>query len=245
MGAWSREDIVVAYALYCVTPFNKMNPSNKVIQQASEIISHSTSSLVMRMLNFKHLDPRSPAGLGHIAKADKLIYAEFQHDWGALSLEAEALTGLDLFDASPLQGAKPLSSLNNRNQVSRERHFFKRAVLSTYDNRCFISGCALPQMLIASHIKPYSECRSAEDRVSPDNGICLNTFYDKAFDSGLITITSAMKLYVSPIVKDSPCDAFTGRWLVSLDGMVLPPPRFPPRGAFLEYHNDVIFRREV
>lgn len=54
-------------------------------------------------------------------------------------------------------------------------------------------------MLIASHIKPYSECRSEEDRVSPDNGICLNTF-DKAFDSGLITITPSMTVYVSPLV---------------------------------------------
>lgn len=33
MNAWSREDIIIAYALYCVTPLGKINPSNKVIQQ--------------------------------------------------------------------------------------------------------------------------------------------------------------------------------------------------------------------
>ncbi|MFR0873018.1 MAG: HNH endonuclease [Oscillospiraceae bacterium] len=114
-------------------------------------------------------------------------------------------------------------------------------MLAAYDDRCFISGCALPQMLVASHIKPYSQCRSEADRVSPDNGICLNTFYDKAFDRGLITITPSMKIYVSPIILDSPQDAFTARWLASLDGMVLPPPpRFPPRRELLEYHNDEI-----
>ena len=32
MNAWSREDIIIAYALYCVTPLGKINPSNKVIQ---------------------------------------------------------------------------------------------------------------------------------------------------------------------------------------------------------------------
>lgn len=154
-----------------------------------------------------------------------MIYEEFKHDWGSLSLEAETLTGLAIFDSSPLQGAKPLSSLTNHGKVSRERHFFKQAVLAAYDDRCFISGCALPQMLVASHIKPYSQCRSEADRVSPDNGICLNTFYDKAFDRGLITITPSMKIYVSPIILNSPQDAFTARWLASLDGMVLPPRR--------------------
>ena len=30
MNAWSREDIVVAFALYCVTPLNKINPTNLI-----------------------------------------------------------------------------------------------------------------------------------------------------------------------------------------------------------------------
>lgn len=44
MNAWSREDIIIAYALYCVTPLGKINPSNKVIQQVAEIIPHSVVS---------------------------------------------------------------------------------------------------------------------------------------------------------------------------------------------------------
>ena len=224
MNAWSREDIIIAYALYCVTPLGKINPSNKVIQQVADIIPHSVASIVMRMRNFRYIDPKVSSGLKNVAKADRMIYEEFKHDWGSLSLEAETLTGLAIFDSSPLQGAKPLSSLTNHGRVSRERHFFKQAVLSFCNPTSFISGCALPQMLVASHIKPYSQCRSEADRVSPDNGICLNTFYDKAFDRGLITITPSMKIYVSPIILDSPQDAFTARWLASLDGMIFPPP---------------------
>ena len=210
MNAWSREDIVVAFALYCVTPLNKINPSNKVIQQVAEIIPHSVASIVMRMRNFQFIDPKVSSGLKNVAKADRLIYEEFKHDWGALSLEAETLTGLDLFDSSPLQGAKALSSLTDHSKVTRERYFFKKAVLATYSGQCFISGCALPQMLVASHIKPYS-------------------FYDKAFDRGLITITPSMKIHVSPSILNAPQDAFTARWLTSLDGNVLPPP--PPISA--------------
>lgn len=47
--AWSREDIIVAYALYCITPLNDIRPSNKLIQQVACGFSHSVSSLVMRM----------------------------------------------------------------------------------------------------------------------------------------------------------------------------------------------------
>ena len=114
--------------------------------------------------------------------------------------------------------------MTDHSKVTRERYFFKKAVLATYSGRCFISGCALPQMLVASHIKPYSHCRDSVDRTSPENGICLNTFYDKAFDRGLITITPSMKIHVSPSILNAPQDAFTARWLTSLDGNVLPPP---------------------
>lgn len=244
MTAWSRSDIVIAYALYCITPLNQIRPTNKVIQQVSEIIPHSVASIVMRMHNFQHLDPKGGEGLGHVAKKDIPIYEEFKHDWGALSIEAETLTGLALFDSTPLHGAKPLSDLTDHRRVTRERVFFKKAVLSAYDDRCYISGCTLPQMLIASHIKPYSKCRSEADRVSPDNGICLNTFYDKAFDAGLITITPSMTVHVSPLAKCRPDDNFTRKWLLNLESKVLPTPRrFPPRKMFLEYHNDIIFKR--
>ena len=243
-NSWSREDILIAYALYCITPVNQINASNKTIQQVATLIPHSVGSIVLRMNNFRFLDPTVNAGLGHVAKADKLIYEEFKHDWGALSLQAEALTGLALFDSSPLQGAKPLSSLTNHTRVSRERHFFKSAVLAAYDNTCYISGCTVPRLLNASHIKPYSKCRDEADRVNPENGICLNTFYDKAFDAGLMTIDPTGKIFISPTVKALAKDSFTQQWLVALDGVTLTPPsRFPPRKDYLEYHNDVIFKR--
>lgn len=243
---WSREDIIIAYALYCVTPLNQINATNKTVQQIAELIPHSVGSIVLRMNNFRFLDPSVKAGLGHVAKADKIIYEEFKHDWGALSLQAEALTGLALFDSTPIQGAKPLSSLTDRSKTNRERAFFRQSVIAAYDGKCYISGCQLPKMLIASHIKPYSACRDESERVNPENGICLNTFYDKAFDSGLMTITPAMQIRISPVVKALAGDEFTKKWLVDLDGETLPSiSRFAPQREFLEYHNDIIFKREA
>lgn len=240
--AWTRENIIVAYALYCVTPMSKINMSNKVILEVAALSERSPSSLVMRMLNFRAIDPKALGKMNHTAKMDRDVYEEFRHDWGTLSLQAEQITGLSLFDADPVNGAKPLSSLTDRNRVSRERHFFRSAVLSAYEYRCCISGQTLPAMLVASHIKPFQKCRSGSDRMNPENGLCLNVFYDKAFDQGYITVDPSLTIRVSKRVEDFP-DAFTEKWLLGLQGeSIILPSRFRPRDEFLEYHNDVVFK---
>lgn len=243
---WSREDIIIAYALYCITPRSKLNRSNKLIQQIAEGFSHSVSSLVMRMQNFKYIDPAYTAptnkGLGHVAKIDKKIFEEFKHDWGALSVQAEQLTGLDLFDADPLQGAKPLSTLTNVNKVSRERHFFRRSVMAAHEYTCCVSGITVPAMLVASHIKPDNKCRTNEERTDPANGLCLNSFYDKAYDQGIITIDPYYKIRVSVRVREQYPQEACERWLYCLEGKTITlPERFCPEPKYLEYHTDNIF----
>lgn len=37
MNAWSREDIIIAYALYCVTPLGKINPSIKSFSRSPRL----------------------------------------------------------------------------------------------------------------------------------------------------------------------------------------------------------------
>lgn len=241
MKPWSREDIIIAYALYCVTPLNKINPSNKTLQQVAELRNRSLGSLVLRMRNFQNIDGKK--GLSHVAKADRIIYDEFRNDWGELSYQAEQLTGLALFDSTPEKGARLISSLTDHRKVSRERHFFRSAIFAAYNNRCCITGLELPALLVASHIKPYNKCRNSQERTSPHNGLLLNTFYDKAFDQGLITIDQSYTIRVAKIVKDYARNEFTRQWLVGLEGNHIFSPRtFAPSPEALEYHNDIIFK---
>lgn len=240
--SWSREDIIIAYALYCVTPMSKINTSNKAIQEVAKLIGASVGSLNARMQNFRAVDLRQTSSLGRIAKMDRAIFEEFQHDWGALSLQAEQLTGLALFDADSLNGAKRLSDLTDHKRVTRERLFFRKAVLAAYEYKCCISGQMLPAMLVASHIRPFKACRSSSDRMAPENGLCLNVFYDKAFDQGYITVDPSLVIRVSKKAQDYP-DSFTKKWLLDLEGeSILFPSRFMPRREFLEYHNDKVFK---
>lgn len=236
---WTREDLIIAFALYCVTPLKRINTSNKVIAQAAEAMSRSLPSLVMCMRNFQHLDETTEKGLGHTSKGQRSIYEEFKADWGGLSLEAEHLTGLALFEGSPEQGAKPISSRYDHNAVNRERYFFRKSVFASYDGKCCISGLPFSDLLTASHIKPYSACRDRAERVDPSNGLLLSALYDRAFENGYITLTKDYTFRVAgdPLVK---------AWFSDLEGQSLVrPARFLPSLDAIEYHNDVIFEKRI
>lgn len=246
-SVWSREDIIVAYALYCIIPLNKINPKNEIIQQVAENRNKSAASMTMRMRNFQYIDPNITGerkkGLSHTAKADKEIFKEFQNDWGELSYAAETITGFNLFDTVSEKGASKLSSLNDRNKVNRQRAFFRSSVLAAYDNKCCITGVNILTFLRASHIKPFEVCRTASEKTDPHNGLLLNTFHDVAFDKGLITVAKDYTIRVSEAVKKHSENDFIKQQLVELEGTSIAKSKtFLPAPEFLEYHNDVIFK---
>lgn len=239
---WTRDDIIVAYALYCITPLSKINMSNQTIKDVADIIHHSKGSLILRMQNFRYIDPKAKSGMAHVAKTDVLVYNEFKNDWGSLSVKAENLTGLALFDASPEHGAKPLSSLTDRSKTTRERAFFKKAVAANYNGACCITGVSTGALLIASHIKPYWRCRTEQERTTPENGLLLNAIHDMAFDKGYITIDKKLRIHVSTALNDQRDNDFIRFWFSDLEGCrIACPSRFAPNPRFLEYHNDEVF----
>ena len=86
---WTREDVIIAYALYCVIPFSKVNNSNQTIKDAAEVMGRSPASLKMRICNLAALDPdflaTGRAGLTSVANLDREVFAEFSSDWQRLS----------------------------------------------------------------------------------------------------------------------------------------------------------------
>lgn len=62
---------------------------------------------------------------------------------------------------------------------------FRKEVLKLYP-ACPVTGVSMPQLLIASHIKPWRECNNKE-RLDPNNGIMLAPHVDALFDKGYIS----------------------------------------------------------
>ena len=247
---WTREELIVAYALYCVIPFSKLNNSNRTIKDAAEIIGRSPAALKMKICNLAALDPDFLAtgrvGLwGGISKLDREIYEEFSKDWEGLSTKAESIVGLPLFDLTePVYNGDPHRKKSYAEIADKQaREFFRKSVISAYEGRCCITGQSIPQMVIASHIKPYYVCDKSE-RANPANGLLLNAFYDRAFDQGLMTVLPDLTIQVSDYVKDSYDDQNTKDWLLGVEGTkIIRPKRFAPNRDMLAYHNEFVFLR--
>lgn len=62
--------------------------------------------------------------------------------------------------------------------------------------RCPLTNCSVPQLLVASHIVPWAQCQSADERWSVDNGLLLAPAPDRLFDRGLISFDDSGRMLV-------------------------------------------------
>jgi len=65
---------------------------------------------------------------------------------------------------------------------------FRAGLLDYWEGRCAITGLAVPELLRASHIKPWADCESDAERLDVYNGLLLAPHLDAAFDRGFITV---------------------------------------------------------
>ncbi len=62
---------------------------------------------------------------------------------------------------------------------------------------CSVTGYEQEEMLIASHILPWSKCSSSEERLDVENGLLLTANLDRAFDKGFITFEDDGRIRIS------------------------------------------------
>ncbi len=121
--------------------------------------------------------------------------------------------------------------------------FFRKVVLAAYSSRCCITEIPVEDLLVASHILPWSDF--PQHRLNPRNGLCLAAHFDKAFDRGLITFDSRMRLMISPVLKRYlPNPVIESEFLRREGHPLICPDRFLPEREFLAYHRSRIYRRE-
>lgn len=244
---WTREELIVAFNLYCKIPFGKIYHRNSQIIALAEALGRTPSALSWKLANFARLDPtlrdRQIRGATHGSKLEEQVWKEFNEDWDGLANESEMLINTILLkeqDPEPQVthpvGTSRIAQVNVRVNQS----FFRSAVMAAYDSRCCITGISIPELLNASHIIPWSI--DANNRTNPRNGLCLNAIHDRAFDRGMITITPHYDVQVSPQILSSSNHAL--RLFVSQyhGSKITLPAHFVPDPSFLEYHNQTIFQ---
>lgn len=64
---------------------------------------------------------------------------------------------------------------------------FRDRLITYWQGCCPLTGISDHALLRASHIKPWKDCESDEDRLDVHNGLLLSALWDAAFDRGLVT----------------------------------------------------------
>src|SRR5258708_16773894 len=101
-------------------------------------------------------------------------------------------------------------------------------------------GLSIPQLLVASDIVPWSV--DIKNRTKRGNGLCLNALHDRAFDCGLLTVTTDLRVKLSSQLKRKRLDEGFKSLFFTYDHCPISLPRhFAPDVDFLRYHNEKIF----
>ncbi len=242
---WNRQELLVAFGFYCQIPFRKLHSRNPDIIKASELIDRTPSALAMKLTNIASFDPvmisTGRKGLAGASNADKKMWEEMHSNWEAFAIESSDAWNRLLSDDTVLLPATEHYVGNTKTTKVEARigqNFFRKSVLSAYNNTCCISGLSIPKLLVASHIVPWRV--DAPNRLNPKNGLCLSMLHDKAFDIGIITIQDDMTVMTSKTITS--LDSFYENTIKIYEGKEIAlPDKFQPNLDFLEYHRKNIF----
>jgi HNH endonuclease len=245
---WTRQQLLVAFKLYCQLPFGKLHSRNPEIIKHAEAIGRTPSALAMKLTNIASLDPAiistGRKGLKGASAADREMWVEMESDWEAFAFEIkQAYSDLALEPEEGHNSEGNYTGFDRQSQTTVRvgQDFFRQSVLSAYRNRCCITGLAVPKLLVASHIVPWRVDQA--NRLNPRNGLCLSMLHDKAFDAGMITIAEDMTVKVSRkyVMKG---DTFFSSAILAYEGQQIEiPEKFVPDHDYLSYHRDVVFEQ--
>lgn len=249
---WTREELIVVFNLYCKIPFAKTVKTNPEVIKVAKFINRTPSAVAFKLGNFgsfdEELKKRGISGLSNTSRLDKEIWDEFNNNWDELAFQSESL--IAQFENKPVEEVGEIDLTNLPIGKERERLvkvrvnqiFFRNAILTSYDSKCCITGLIIPELLVASHIKPWKD--DSDNRTNPQNGLCLNALHDKAFDRGYITVTTNYKIKISNYLDSFQSQANIADFFLKYEGLPIAlPEKFLPKKEFLEYHNEVVFKK--
>ena len=220
----------------------------------ANLMNRTPSSIAMRLVNFASVDPfhqnRGIKGLAGGKRQVEPIWQEFLANKEEILFESEILlvekesNSINKKYEIILNGTENLVGESKVREVKTRvnQNIFRQIVLANYSGKCAFSGIDIPDLLVASHIIPWS--KNEKERLNPENGICLSSLYDKAFDKGLIGLKQDYSIIFSEMLKQNISKIYFNQYFSHLDKKVISlPEKYFPNKAFLEFHLDCIFQR--
>lgn len=102
-----------------------------------------------------------------------------------------AVSFIDIIDREIVKKIESSLDLSEteKNQLIKSRKgqgLFRSNVFSN-ESHCRLTGVTNPNLLIASHIKPWRSCQTGSERLDGSNGLLLTPHADLLFDRGFLT----------------------------------------------------------
>jgi hypothetical protein len=76
--------------------------------------------------------------------------------------------------------------------------------------RCAVIGIAQPELLRASHIKPWAHCGNNAECLDVHNGFLVTADWDAAFDAGLVSFDTDGVAVFNPALSQSASSIASG-----------------------------------
>ncbi len=113
---------------------------------------------------------------------------------------------------------------------------FRDGLMEYWQGRCAVTGLAVPELLRASHSKPWARCEKDAERLDVFNGLLLAPHLDAVFDRGFITLGEDGVVVVSSTLSQD------ARRVLSLDGTLRAERLSEGHQSYLEWHRTREFK---
>ena len=212
---WTEQEDILALFLYTLLPSGKWDKHNPTIMKYASLLNRTPSSVVFKLGNLRSLDnSHTSKGFSNISKMDREVWEKYLNKPYELVVAYEQSLRIFAPDSTIVADSGILLPfLENGRQdyaepnsygwsaIRKGQSSFRLALLSNYNHQCCLSDIKNPDMLLASHIVPWS--KDEKNRTNPQNGLLLNALLDRAFDKGYITVSpSSFETIVSKRIKD-------------------------------------------
>ncbi|QTE21862.1 HNH endonuclease [Polaribacter cellanae] len=115
---------------------------------------------------------------------------------------------------------------------------YRKELIEYWEKSC-VTKIEMQEILIASHIKPFSECNETE-KYDLYNGLLLTPNYDKLFDKFLISFDQNGEILISTLLTKTDLEKLGISRKDKLNSEKLSPNHY----IYLKYHNDKFNERE-
>jgi len=130
-----------------------------------------------------------------------------EDEWAAFEIHLKTGKGLTVLDDDEIELRRidldktiPVTEKVSLTK-SRVGQGLYRERLQTIETSCRITGVSDPQLLTASHIKPWAVSTDVE-KLDGNNGLFLSPHIDRLFDRGLISFSDTGDLLISGLVAE-------------------------------------------